>query len=73
MPIIIFNNNTIKTSLTDGKINDVWVRLQWWLENKNTRVEAIGPSGIRGSWQFLSIKELITILDNLCKGRQNNE
>ena len=58
---------TVKGPGGGGVVDKVPVGVQVWPEDEHTRVEAIGPTSIRGCGEFLSVKELVRVCQNLYK------
>lgn len=55
----------IEAAVLDGKLCDLVKGLHTGSEDKDTRVEAVGPAYIWSSGQFLALEQLIAVFQHL--------
>lgn len=56
---------TVKAAMFGAMLQQSAMSLHWRTKNKHPRVEAVGPAGVRSSWQFCSVEQFIYIWEYL--------
>lgn len=60
-----FSAFTIKAAMLQCVFQEPGVGVETGSENKHTRVETVGPTGIRSCRQLVSVEELVHVTQNL--------
>ncbi len=62
---MIYLVTAVKAALSKCELKKSTIGIHAWLEDVNTRVEAIRPAGIWCGAQFLAFKQIINVLEDL--------